>query len=133
MKKLVIMRGLPGSGKSTKAKQMYPDAPIFSTDDFFMVNGHYDFRPWLIGQAHNENMCKVIDAMIDNIPVIVVDNTNTQRWEYSVYLSIVKAMGYEFKIIDLFDGLFSDKELTTRNTHGVPLEVITKMRKRYER
>ena len=34
------MRGLPGSGKSTLAKKVADKyGIIFSTDDFFMVNG----------------------------------------------------------------------------------------------
>jgi adenylate kinase family enzyme len=36
------MRGLPGSGKSTKAKKIAGEhGVIYSTDDFFMVNGQY--------------------------------------------------------------------------------------------
>jgi len=130
---LVIMRGLPGSGKSTLVRHTYGQSPVFSTDDFFMEDGKYNFRPWLIGQAHNENMCKVMEAMMDDIPVIVVDNTNTQRWEYSVYLYMAQAMGYAVEINDLYDGGLTDKELFERNTHGVPLEAIAKMRERYER
>ena len=34
------MRGLPGSGKSTKAKKIAAETGIiYSTDDFFMVDG----------------------------------------------------------------------------------------------
>ena len=43
------MRGLPGSGKSTKAKKIAGDVGvIFSTDDFFMVDGQYKFDPKMI-------------------------------------------------------------------------------------
>jgi adenylate kinase family enzyme len=36
------MRGLPGSGKSTKAKVLAGEqGVIFSTDDFFIVNGKF--------------------------------------------------------------------------------------------
>jgi adenylate kinase family enzyme len=44
------MRGLPGSGKSTKAKELAGEQGlVFSTDDFFMVNGKYIFDPKMIG------------------------------------------------------------------------------------
>jgi adenylate kinase family enzyme len=47
------MRGLPGSGKSTKAKKIAGNfGVIFSTDDFFMVNGKYTYNPQMIGEYH---------------------------------------------------------------------------------
>ena len=42
-KKLIINRGIPGSGKSTSAKKLAPKEQIFSTDDYFMKNGKYIF------------------------------------------------------------------------------------------
>ena len=44
------MRGLPGSGKSTKARKIAGQfGVVYSTDDFFMVNGEYKFDPKMIG------------------------------------------------------------------------------------
>lgn len=44
------MRGVPGSGKSTKAKKLAGNAGyIFSTDDFFIVKGEYVYDPKMIG------------------------------------------------------------------------------------
>jgi adenylate kinase family enzyme len=49
-KTLILMRGLPGSGKSTKAQILAgKDGLIFSTDDFFMVNGKYVYDAKMIG------------------------------------------------------------------------------------
>lgn len=49
-KKLVIMRGLPGSGKSTLAKKIAGNSGVvYSTDDFFMVNGQYVYDSKMIG------------------------------------------------------------------------------------
>ena len=43
------MRGLPGSGKSTLAKKIAGNAGVvYSTDDFFMVNGQYMYDPKMI-------------------------------------------------------------------------------------
>ena len=43
------MRGLPGSGKSTKAKKIAGEhGVIYSTDDFFMVNGVYVYDAKMI-------------------------------------------------------------------------------------
>lgn len=38
------MRGLPGSGKSTTAKKLAgSEGVVYSTDDFFMVKGKYQY------------------------------------------------------------------------------------------
>jgi NEDD4-binding protein 2 len=51
------MRGLPGSGKSTKAKALAgEEGLIFSTDDFFMVNGKYEYDAKMIGDYHTKNI-----------------------------------------------------------------------------
>lgn len=57
------MRGLPGSGKSTLAKQLGENGVVFSTDDFFMVGDKYEFNPKLLGQYHQQNLQRTIEAM----------------------------------------------------------------------
>lgn len=75
MKRLVVMRGASGSGKSTKAKQLAADylnlygaeAWIFSTDEFFMRDGQYMFNPAALGHAHCWNQLRAIQAMIQGV------------------------------------------------------------------
>lgn len=55
------MRGLPGSGKSTKAKKIAGnEGVIYSTDDFFMINGKYTYDPKLIGENHEKNFKRTV-------------------------------------------------------------------------
>jgi NEDD4-binding protein 2 len=62
-KKLVLMRGMPGSGKSTLAKKLAGQGGvIYSTDDFFMKNGQYVYDPKMIGEYHNKNLERTIEA-----------------------------------------------------------------------
>jgi len=49
---LYLVRGLPGSGKSTFARAL--SVNCYSADDFFTRDGVYDFDPRLIGNAHLE-------------------------------------------------------------------------------
>jgi len=52
---LVIVRGLPGSGKSTLAKSLVErnrGGGVFSSDDFFMVNGKYIWDGARLGEVH---------------------------------------------------------------------------------
>ena len=58
------MRGLPGSGKSTKAKKIAGHFGIvYSTDDFYMVNGEYKYDPKMIGEYHEKNFKRTVEAM----------------------------------------------------------------------
>lgn len=75
------MRGLPGSGKSTAARKIAGQlGVIYSTDDFFMVKGSYVYDPSKIGEYHERNLERTIQAMKDNIKLIVIDNTNIKLW-----------------------------------------------------
>jgi len=50
------MRGLPGSGKSTLAKKLAGEnGLVYSTDDFFYVNGQYIFDGKMIPEYHRKN------------------------------------------------------------------------------
>jgi tRNA uridine 5-carbamoylmethylation protein Kti12 len=44
-KTLIIMRGLPGSGKSTRARELQEKGVIHSTDTYFTnpLTGEYEF------------------------------------------------------------------------------------------
>lgn len=148
---LYVMRGLPGSGKSTAARNLPGVAPenIFSTDDVigtdpetgeFSMERYSDFFKTMketrnfgmIGRAHQENQRKAIDAMRRGVSPIVVDNTNVQAWEAKPYVEAALQMGYEVNIVDIGTGGVTVEQLAERNTHGVPQGAIEGMLKRYQ-
>lgn len=139
-KTLIIMRGLPGSGKSTKAETIASEAQaagktvtIRSTDDQFMVFGVYRFDPKRIGAAHHLNHRAVEQDMKDNTEVIIVDNTSIKKWESRGYRDLAQQYGY--KVEECVVGNFSPKDAEVyhaRNTHGVPLEVVKRMAAQFE-
>ena len=137
-KKMVIVRGLPGSGKTTMVMNcIKPDDRrnwrICSADHFFLTeDGQYEFKPWLIGMAHEACKVKCVKAMMNGLNV-VIDNTNSCYWEYELYELLAKQFNYRLKVIDLFDNDLTDEELFSRCLHGVPLDSITKMRARWEK
>ncbi len=84
MKTLYIVRGVPGSGKSTFAKTL--GGTHFETDNYFMIDGEYKFDFTKIKEAHNWCQSEVSNAMLLNYTTginekIVVSNTFTQEWE----------------------------------------------------
>lgn len=145
-KKMYIMRGVSGSGKSTQAKQLVGSGKIFSTDDFFTEGEEYKFDPTKIVEAHKWNQRRVWDAARKGIDPIVVDNTTTQAWEAKPYVVIAFSEGYDVDIVEpsspwwsKFGPNMSEEELTElaevlveKTLHGVPIEGIVNMLKRWE-
>ena len=131
---MYIARGLPGSGKSTMAKNLAgPNGVIYSTDDFFMDGGEYKFDPSKIVANHGKNQARVRAACESGISPIVVDNTNTQKWEARPYVQMAKDNGYKVEFMEASTPWSRDAdELSKRNVHKVPKESIENMLKRYE-
>lgn len=129
-KTLYIMRGLPGTGKSTRASLM--NAVVCSADDYFMENGKYIFDPAKIAAAHQACQQKARYAMETGCRRVVVDNTNTQRWEFAIYKEMAKEHGYQVVEVVFRHDIWTDDELAARNRHGVPGETIARMRARWE-
>lgn len=55
VKLCIIMRGVPGSGKSTVAQLLTNKDFIHSTDDYSYVNGVYKFNPMKLQENHEKN------------------------------------------------------------------------------
>lgn len=97
-KQLIIARGPSGSGKSRMAKELsaqHGNAPIFSSDEFFMKNGIYEFDVRSLGDAHKWNQTRVEDSMSKGVPVVIVDNTNTTGREMRPYVDMAIRHGYD--------------------------------------
>jgi predicted kinase len=132
MKKMIIMQGAPGSGKSTKAKEIKEkflnegadQVDIFSTDDYFMEDGEYKFNFKKIKEAHRHTQDMVKTLALAGFQVLIIDNTNTQQWEAQPYIDIAKQYNYEVEVIRC-DGQY-------QNTHGVPDDKVEIMRNRLE-
>ncbi len=123
-KNLYIVRGIPGSGKSTFAKSL--GGSHFETDMYFMKDGEYNFDYQKIKEAHNWCRHSVMDAMKQGIPKVVVSNTFTQKWEMDPYFILAEELGYRVFTIVV------ENRHGGKNSHDVPEETISKMRDRFE-
>ncbi len=95
-KLLIVVRGPSGSGKSHMTKQISEqyNAPVFSSDDFWMINGEYQFDREYVGDSHFWNHGRVEESMQGDEPVIIVDNTSTKFWEMKPYVILAQKYGY---------------------------------------
>ncbi|XP_030917217.1 NEDD4-binding protein 2 isoform X2 [Geospiza fortis] len=134
---LVLLRGVPGSGKSYLARNLLEDNPggiILSTDDYFYKHGQYHYDPDCLGEAHEWNRKRAKEAFEMRISPIIIDNTNIQAWEMKPYVALAQQFKYKvmFREPDTW-WKFKPKELERRNIHGVSKEKIKRMLERYER
>lgn len=134
---LVLLRGLPGSGKSFLARTLQEDNPsgvILSTDDYFYINGQYQFDVRYLGEAHEWNQNRAKEAFEKKVSPVIIDNTNLQAWEMKPYVALSQKHKYKvlFREPDTW-WKFKPKELARRNIHGISKEKITRMLEHYQR
>lgn len=134
MKTLILVRGISGCGKTTLARQLAPLGRriMLDADTFFLdEDGEYRFDPSKLPEAHAWCQAQAELAMKVGMHVIV-HNTFTQRWEMEPYILMADEYEYRATVVSLYDGGRTDEELAARNSHGVPLDGISRMRERYE-
>lgn len=132
--RVVILRGVPGSGKSTVAKSIVdPLAYIVtvSADNYFMEDGAYKFDRNKLDKAHGRCLREFVQEVYGywgrSPDLLIVDNTNTTVVEMAPYVAICNAYDVPFEVVTVD----CDPALAAaRNTHGVPVEKVWEMHRR---
>ena len=122
---LIIVRGLPGSGKSTFAEKIVkaiPDSAHYESDTFFMRGGEYHWRPELAFVAHRVCEKKTLKSL-DQRKVTVVSNTFTRESELKSYFEMAEEKNAKVIVFRM--------ENSFPNVHGVPDETLEKMKLRF--
>lgn len=133
MKKLYIVRGLPGSGKSTFAEALVgSDFLVCEADKYFIVDGEYKFDATKLRQAHEWCKNRVETYMEDSLVndqfyrEIAVSNTFTQEWEMEAYYKLAEQYGY------MVFSIIVENRHGGVNQHGVPADKLEQMKNRFE-
>lgn len=129
MRQVIVMQGIPGSGKTTVANDFvrrHPDlrCAIVSADDFFVERGKgtYAFDASLLSQAHADCFRRFILLLQQrHVDVVIVDNTNSSAWEMAPYMLGAEAFGCSAA----YWRVPCDPEAAAaRNVHSVPRATV---------
>lgn len=120
--KLTIIRGIPGSGKSTFAKSNYK-CLILENDMFHIKSGKYDWKSETMPDAVKWcfSTCeKALELGMD----VVVSNTFTKRKFIEGYYKLAEKYNADFEVIRCTGNY--------QNIHDVPSYVMKSMKHGFE-
>lgn len=127
MKHVIILRGLPGSGKTSFVEDVIkPDAHIEADQFFVDEKGEYHFDQSRQGLAHKDAMVRFEKALSEEKGKIVVSNTSSRRSEFWSYLKKAKEKGYRVSVMVM------ENYHKGGDVHNTPKKVIEGFRKNFE-
>lgn len=102
---VIIMQGTSGSGKSKLANELVKgvdSSVVCSADQYFEKPDSpagFEFDKTKIGAAHSYSMRKFLDALNNDVDLIVVDNCNTKLYEMAPYVRAAQAFDREILVV----------------------------------
>lgn len=129
---LVIMSGVSGSGKTTRALEIQgknvKNVKIVSADDYFVgEDGVYRFDADQLAQAHATCYSLARLYMHRGVQTIIVDNTSCSGWERDKWREMAEEFGYTAMVEQTHGANLTDEDIAlfaSRNRHGVTEDII---------
>lgn len=128
MKELIILRGLPGSGKSTFAKLLanHKNSIVIENDEYMYEDGIYDWKPSKVKLAAKNTNEKLHKALNQNVELIVISNVNARNSDFYGYIELGKNKGYKVTTL-IVENYFDGKSI-----HGVNDETLDRMESNFQ-
>lgn len=120
---LTLMRGAPGSGKSTTAKRMFPGTLLLENDQFLMRDGKYCWSKESVQDAIKWCTASVETALKNSFDVVVA-NTFTKRRFIAAYEKLAMKYGAKFQVYRCTGNY--------QNVHGLNNEMVESFKKSME-
>lgn len=128
MHTLYLIRGLPGSGKSSFALELWKTDFVdvfYEADQYFTIEtGEYRFDTTKIASAHEWCQRKVRQALLNGSNV-AVSNTSTTEKEVEVYRKMAEDCGAQFI------SLIVENRHGNKSVHDVPEVTLERMKNRF--
>ena len=118
--RLTLIRGLPGSGKSTFAKSM--NAVHVEADQYFYIDGVYVFDPSKLAAAHSQCLDKAVEALKSGKSAVVANTFTTLR-EMTPYLEVAHEYGATVAVLNMLTQY--------EGVHNVPQAIVDRMKARW--
>jgi len=109
-KLFIIIRGFPGSGKTTLARQiteLFGGQNLICSEDRYHWTGgsvgvgQFHFKAEINWQTRDWCAREVVDALKEGRPLIIVDNINYRIIHYEEHVRTAKGLGYTCKILEI--------------------------------
>lgn len=124
MKELILLRGLPGSGKTTFAELI--GGFRCEADMYFEQDGVYKFDVTKLKEAHRWCREQCQSYMQREKPKIIVSNTFTQEWEMKDYYEMATKYGYKITSVIV------ENRHKGVSIHDVPNDKLELMKERFD-